>query len=393
MTVVVALTARLGELALATLREVLRGRGLSVSDDAQLIDTATDSADAGLITSVLAGLTKEMQKYDVVVAVLANPWQWSGILDVFLGPGFRLWACSGEPPEQNLSFAMTDFVVDLAHGARAGLVPAVATLVSGPQLRPNRYEHALFLAEAQASRSAGMRGGVGCALIDDVGDVIALGTNEVPRGGGGQYWADSPDDARDLHNGVDPAWESKMTLVHSVLEYTEAEQGANLGDLTSLAARFLDHLDNGGHGGRPSHDGAAQTLESLGRVVHAELAALASAARHGAAVVGCEAVVTRPPCRQCLRQLIVTGVSTVRFLGHAAAADYPFHADAITIDGTTAAKVHVAPFCGVTPRGYRKAFGDGRAQSVALGSVVAAVASGDAPVTLAALLGTLVDRA
>jgi deoxycytidylate deaminase len=401
VTVVVALTSRLSEFALGAVREMLRERGLSVSDDAELIGRASPSAESGLavIPPVLDLLVREMRKYVVVVVTLAYPRQWSGVLDSFLGPGFRLWACSDEPPDQNLAFAMTDFVLDLAHGVRAGLDPAVATLAGGPELRPNRYELALFLAEAQASRSAGLRGSVGCALIDGVGDVIALGTNEVPRAGGGQYWADSPDDARDVHNGMDPAWTSKMALVQSVLQYTEAERGAQFGDLESLAARFLDHLDNGQ---LPSHDRAAQTLESLGRVVHAELAALASAARHGAVVVGCEAVVTRPPCRQCLRQLIVTGVSTVRFLGHADAADYPFHADAITPDGTipdgttpdgtTPAKVHVAPFCGVTPRGYDKVFGTGRSGSGTLGSALAALVAGDEPVSPATLLGALADR-
>jgi deoxycytidylate deaminase len=390
VTVVLALTTRLSELALETLRQLLGERGLSVSDDAELIDRVCASVESGsaVIPPVLDGLLQEMQKYDVVVVTLASPRQWSHLLDNFLGSGFRLWACSDEPPEQNLAFATTDYVVDLTQGVTPGLEPAVATLVGGPELRPNRYELALFLAEAQASRSAGLRGSVGCALIDGVGDVIALGTNEVPRAGGGQYWADSADDARDVHNGTDPAWTSKMALIQSVLRYTEAERGTQLGDVTSLAANFLDHLDNGD---LPSHDRAAQTLESLGRVVHAELAALASAARHGAAVVGCEAVVTRPPCRQCLRQLIVTGVSTVRFLGHADAAHYPFHADAITADSATPAKVQVAPFCGVTPRGYDKVFGAGRS-SITLGSALASVLAGDTPLSLDTLLATLVDR-
>jgi deoxycytidylate deaminase len=388
MTVVVGLTARLSELALGTLREVLGERGLSVSGEAEFIDTVSVESGSALIPLVLDRLVQEMQKYDVVVLTLANPRLWSVVLDRFLGPDFRLWACSDEPPEQNLAFDLTDFVLDLAHGLGPALDAAAATLIGAPELRPDRYELALYLAQAQASRSAGLRGGVGCALIDSVGDVVALGTNEVPRAGGGQYWADSPDDARDVHDGMDPAWTSKMALVESVLQYTEAEHGAQLGDLTSLAARFLDHLDNGD---LPSHHQAAQTLESLGRVVHAELAALASAARHGASVVGCEAVVTRPPCRQCLRQLIVSGVSTVRFLGHAEAASYPFHADAITLDGTTPAKVQVAPFCGVTPRGYDKVFGTGRSGGFTLGAALAAVAA-DVPIPAATLLGTLLDR-
>ena len=385
MSIVVGLTRQLSSRSLDAVRAMLRERGLSPSADADLIDSAEPESEG--LGPVLSTLVHQMRDHDAVVLTVSNPWQWSGVLDGLLGPDFRLLACVDEPPEQNLMYAMTDFVVGREHGVGSGLERAVTALIGGPELRPDRYEHALFLAEGQSRRSAGLRGGVGCALIDEVGDVIALGTNEVPRAGGGQYWADSPDDARDLRNGVDPAWESKMTLVRSVLEYTEVAQGGSFGDLTSLAARFLDHLDNGGQDGRPSHDSAAQTLESLGRVVHAELAALASASRHGSAVVRSEAVVTRPPCRQCLRQLVVTGVSKVHFLGHADAARYPFHADAISIDGTAPAKVHVAPFTGVTPRGYDKTYGSRRTGPLTLGSALAH--AGDA--TVAVLLGALVS--
>jgi deoxycytidylate deaminase len=387
MSIVVGLTRQLSSRSLDDVRAMLRERGLSTSADAELIDSAKPESEG--LGPVLTDLVREMRDHDAVVVTVANPWRWSGVLDGLLGPDFRLLVSVDEPPEQNLSYAMSDFVVGQEQGAGSGLEYAVTSLTGGPELRPNRYEHALFLAEGQSRRSAGMRGGVGCALIDDVGDFIALGTNEVPRAAGGQYWADSPDDARDLRNGVDPAWESKMVLVRSVLEYAEEAQSGSFGDLTSLAARFLDHLDNGGQDGRPSHDSAAQTLESLGRVVHAELAALASASRHGSAVVGSEAVVTRPPCRQCLRQLIVTGVSKVCFLGHADAARYPFHADAISIDGTTVGKVHVAPFTGVTPRGYDKTFGNRRIGSFTLGSALVNAAEE----TPAALLGALVDPA
>lgn len=392
MSLVVALTPELARRWLDVVRAMLKERGLTVSGDAGLID----SAGAGPAEPVLTALVREMRDHDAVVVTLSDPWRWSGVLDDFLGAGFRMLACADEPAEHSLVFALTDFVVPPGDDAPSGVEHAVATLAGGPDLRPDRYEHAMFLAEGQASRSAGMRGGVGCALVDEVGDVIALGTNEVPRAGGGQYWADSPDDARDLLNGADPARESKTALVRAVLEFAEAHRGGPLGDLGSLAARFVDDLDNDGRGGRPSHDSVVQSLESLGRVVHAELAALASASRHGAGVVGSQAVVTRPPCRQCLRQLIVTGVSQVRFLGHADAARYPFHADAITLDGTAADKVWVTPFSGVTPRGYGKTFGKRAARPLSLGAALARIADGGAlpaSVPTAALLRALVGPA
>ncbi len=385
----VALTPQLAERSLGTVRDMLVRRGLSVSGTADLLDAPV--AAGAPPEAVLAAVVRELERYDVVLVTLSDMWRWSGLLDGFLGADFRLLACADEPPERNLAYDLTDFVVAADDSAAAGLERAVAAVTGEAGAGPDRHEHALFVADAQSKRSAGLRGGVGCALIDPAGDVVALGTNEVPRAGGGQYWSDSPDDARDLHNGTDPAWQSKMALVRAVLEYTEADQGGSFADHPALAARFLEHLDGGGPDGRPSHDPAAQALESLGRVVHAELAALASAARHGAGTSGAEAVVTRPPCRQCLRQLIVSGVERITFLGNADAAHYPFHADAISVDGRPGT-VRVAAFAGVTPRGYGKTFGKRRENAATLGAVLvdAARGTGDpAAVPLAALLREL----
>ncbi|MEV0265872.1 hypothetical protein AB0I49_31690 [Streptomyces sp. NPDC050617] len=387
MSTVVALTPELADSSLDAVHGMLKERGLTVSTDTGLF-AVTDAVPA---EEVLTTLVHRMRDHDALVVPLPDPWRWSAVLDKLLGPDFRLLARADGPSGQGLMFGLADYVVAPEGDGRPGLDGAAATLAGGPDLRPNRYEHAMFLAEAQAGRSAGMRGSVGCALLDEVGDVIALGTNEVPRAGGGQYWADSPDDARDLLGGVDPAHEAKVALVRAVLQFAEEDRGGSLGDLRALAARFVADLDSG-----PGHDGVARALESLGRVVHAELAALASAARHGADVVGAEAVVTRPPCRQCLRQLIVTGVSKVRFLGPADSARYPFHADALTLDGAAPDKVRVAPFSGVTPRGYGKVFGRRPGQSAPLAAALAKAVddAGDpSAVPLARLMRVLLEPA
>jgi len=318
------------------------------------------------------------------VVPLDAPRRWSEVLNRLLGADFRLLADAGTA-DGSLLWSEADYVLaPEGNDGGAGLERAVTALIGGAERRPNRYEHAMFLAGGQASRSAGLRGGVGCALLDPVGDVIALGTNEVPRAGGGQYWADSPDDARDRPGDTDPAYTSKVALVQEVLRFAAEGRGEPPDDLRARAGRFVDALDSG-----PAHHGVVQVLESLGRVVHAELAALASAARHGAAVVGAEAVVTRPPCRQCLRQLIVSGVATVRFLGPADAAHQPFHADALSRDGSAAEKVRLAPFSGVTPRGYGKMFGPSGGPSAASVLARAAGDGADAAALLRAFLGAV----
>ncbi|MFD8385862.1 hypothetical protein ACFV2X_46375 [Streptomyces sp. NPDC059679] len=86
-------------------------------------------------------------------------------------------------------------------------------------------------------------------------------------------------------------------------------------------------------------------------------------------------------------------MSKVHFLGQADAAHYPFHADAITLDGTRSDKVQVVPSSGVTPRGYGKTFGRRAARSFSLGSALAQ-AGDDGPVSsvvLATFLRVLVE--
>lgn len=244
----------------------------------------------------------------------------------------------------------------LASTDAAGLARLVDVLTPRPYLRPNRHEQGLYLAKAASLRSAGLRGAIGCVLLDQHGDVVAVGANEVPRGGGGQYWCDSPDDSRDFHRGQDPALVAKQATVRALLGHLNS-LGLYQGDDESVAADCVDFLDgNATRAGLPSTTPAVQGFESLGRVVHAELAALAVATRHGTGVVGCEAVVTAPPCRQCLRQLIISGIRAVRYLGTAAAGAYAFHEDAITADPGADDRVLVTPFVGVTPRGYVAAF-------------------------------------
>jgi deoxycytidylate deaminase len=256
--------------------------------------------------------------------------------------------------EHHQFFDQATFTLGAAHARN--LDRLVDVLTPRPYLRPDRYEQGLYLAKAASLRSAGLRGAIGCVILDQCGDVVAVGTNEVPRGGGGQYWCDSPDDSRDFHRGQDPAYVSKQATVLALLGHLSS-LGLYRGEDESVAADCVDFLDgNATRPGLPSTTPAVQGFESLGRVVHAELAALAAAARHGTSVVGCEAVVTAPPCRQCLRQLIVSGIRGVRYLGTAAAGAYAFHEDAITNDPSENDRMLVTPFVGVTPRGYVSAF-------------------------------------
>ena len=59
---------------------------------------------------------------------------------------------------------------------------------SDPYITPTREEHAMFLGYAASLRSAQLGRQVGATITSKDGDVLAVGTNDVPKPGGGLYW-------------------------------------------------------------------------------------------------------------------------------------------------------------------------------------------------------------
>ncbi|MDQ2586676.1 deaminase [Saccharothrix yanglingensis] len=225
------------------------------------------------------------------------------------------------------------------------------------RVTPSRAEFGMHAAYGAALRSAALRGGLGAALTDAWGDVVAVGTVEVPAWGG-QYWDGDEHDARDFVFGVDPASAARTATVEVLLDLL-AGMGAHLpAEPPELVGGLLAAFDGGqgsygvGHGGAP-----AQSFESLGRVVHAEMAALVCAARSGVRVAGLTMYVTAQPCRQCLRHLVCAGLARVVFLGPQPDAAPSFHADSVTVRPDGSGRMPLVPFTGVGPGAYELLFG------------------------------------
>jgi cytidine deaminase len=253
------------------------------------------------------------------------------------------------------TFPKADFFVDARHreSLRADLLRFIELVFDHPFHTPTKHENAMFHAQAAALRSAAPGRQVGCAIADRDGDVIAVGTNEVPKAGGGQYWSDDAYDQRD-HKRDDPdvSGSEKRTVVEQVLR--RVKQAGWLHDEwaevdTDAFNRLLAGL-------------RIQSLIEFERVVHAELSALIAAARHGKPVTRAYAYTTTFPCHECTRHLIASGVSRVYYIE-----PYPkslaekLHDDAIIIDPETVPDDRVAflPFVGVAPRRYMEFFTPG----------------------------------
>lgn len=228
-------------------------------------------------------------------------------------------------------------------------------------VRPDISETAMHEAQGAAMRSACLSRQVGAALLDANGIVIATGTNEVPRAGGGVY-GESFDHESDDHEPDDHrcAYRKIGVFCSNTREQNTIIDGliADVPELQRLDAIRKATLR------QELREGRVGDLLEFSRAVHAEMDAVFSAARKGVSTIGTRLFVTAFPCHYCARGLVAAGVDEVQYIE-----PYPksqalaLHADAISVDAKDRnetdkgrRKVLFRPFTGVAPRLYRRAF-------------------------------------
>jgi deoxycytidylate deaminase len=104
------------------------------------------------------------------------------------------------------TFHRSDVFIQLKGEAYKDELRRFLDLIFGePYLTPTLDEHAMFLAAAASARSAQFGRQVGAAIVNQEGDLVAVGCNDVPRPGGGLYWFGdkNPKPCRD-HERKDP---------------------------------------------------------------------------------------------------------------------------------------------------------------------------------------------
>ena len=274
------------------------------------------------------------------------------------GPDIDVVVSVGEPLAASIDLDLPALVV--APERSAAMIRRFARASAGAVVTPSSAEQAMMAASVAARRSAAIRGGVGASLVDAAGDVLLLGTAEVPRAGGGQYWDGDPDDARDHLRGRDPAEAVRHETVTKLLEHLTARGGSLPGALAEVAPTVLADFDRAERAGGIGLGRLGGTFESLGRVVHAEMAVLCQAARLGLRTDATTLFVTAASCRQCLRHAVCAGLRSVVHLGGAIAAPPELLADSVTTDHGRSRpdpRVTLLPFEGVSPGLYPRLFG------------------------------------
>lgn len=156
--------------------------------------------------------------------------------------------------------------------------------------------------------SADLSRQVGAVITSKYLDIIATGSNDVQKSGGGKYWPDSTykpltedsfgtfEDKRDASIGFDAnaaeisylADEIASNLINSSLDFGSVTKG----ELSSVLRNKTSLKD----------------ITEFGRVVHAELSAIMSASRNSLSVVGAHLFCTTFPCHNCAKHIIASGI-------------------------------------------------------------------------------------
>jgi deoxycytidylate deaminase len=225
--------------------------------------------------------------------------------------------------------------------------------------RPRIEETAMYHAHSAQMQSACLSRQVGAALVDAEGNVVATGTNEVPRAGGGVYGESFDHKAPDFRCAMYPNSADRFCRNTQSQNQIIQELIADVPELKGLSPDRKKTLEI------ELRNTRIGSLVEFSRAVHAEMDALLSAARKGTSLIGTRLFVTTFPCHYCARHIITAGVDEVQYIE-----PYPksralaLHEDAIVTEpigewkppSSGGQKVLFRPFSGVSPVLYKRAF-------------------------------------
>jgi cytidine deaminase len=222
------------------------------------------------------------------------------------------------------TFPLADVFIDVSRSeedVRVNIERFIALIFGYPFHTPRRDENGMFHAHAAALRSAELGRQVGAAVTDSAGELLAVGSNEVPRAGGGVYWA--PEHVGDFDDRDFTHGEDTSDLLNESLPFMRS-------------TRLMNSIE-------------------FGRAVHAEMTAITGAALRGIALKGATLYTTTFPCHNCAKHIVSTGIARVVYVEpYAKSLAYGFHEEEIALERqrTRPEQVSFEPFVGIAPRLY-----------------------------------------
>jgi len=211
------------------------------------------------------------------------------------------------------AFALADVVVDGENTDRAqkSLERPLKSFFGSNFITPTADEHFMNIARNVASRSSDLSRQVGAVIVTADNEIISAGCNDVPKFGGGIYWEEDELDARDFKRGHDPNYIYKKDLIADILRRINPWMSRKYQktEINELLEKALNSVD-----GPLFKNAHLMDLLEFGRVVHAEMNALAEAAKRGVATKDSTLYCTTFPCHICTRHIIAAGIRRVVYV-------------------------------------------------------------------------------
>jgi deoxycytidylate deaminase len=250
------------------------------------------------------------------------------------------------------TFQLADFFIDSSSTnekkTEANVFRILDLIFGNPFITPTFGEYAMFMAHCASLRSADLSRQIG-AVVCKNDEILATGANDCPAFGGGLYWPvfnketneyEDFQDGRDYKRGKDTNKTEFLAIVKEVFEKFEIEYTVeNLKKIKST----------------PLGD-----ITEYGRVVHAEMEALATCSRNNVSLRNAELYVTTFPCHNCAKHIIASGIKKVVYIEpYPKSKTFMFYSESITQnenEENKKKKVLFMPFFGVGPRRFVELF-------------------------------------
>lgn len=220
-----------------------------------------------------------------------------------------------------------------------------------PYHTPRIDEHMMFQAYAASLRSADLSRQVGAVISTEDGDLLSSGANDVPKFGGGQYWAEdrSGKDDRDYVRKYDSNKKKKNEIIGSIVNHIIANQevvdqipAEKITIFSELLKKIIAKSD-------------IKSITEYGRAVHAEMAAITTAARLGISAKMAILYTTTFPCHNCAKHIIASGIKKVIYVEpYPKSMAFVLHGDAASSSDKENSEntVKFEPFNGIGPRRF-----------------------------------------
>lgn len=253
------------------------------------------------------------------------------------------------------AFPLADFFLDASKKFRPSMDRFWDGVFGNPEITPSFDENGAHLASVAALKSNDLSRQVGAAIISPEGEIIAFGCNEVPRPGGGIYGVEDDDDDRDFVRGGDVNSVYKKQMIIDIIKRLSREGWIkNSIDVDNIEEIIRNHIEK--KTGFLSKSKIMAGLE-FGRAMHAEMNAIADAARFGRSTKGAILYCTTFPCHNCAKHIVGAGISKVIFKEpYQKSKAIELYPKAIELDYAGNQFVGFNQFVGIGTRQYRRVF-------------------------------------